>query len=120
MRLAYERLEQMGEKALLATTAAHLARVLYALERYGEAEQFCSVSESAAAAEDVVSQVIWRGARAKILARQGRVDEAEALVAKRPARLADRSADRPQRHAARSGRSPPPCRTPECRERGRS
>ena len=80
MRPAYERLEQMGEKALLATTAAHLARTLYALERYGEADQFCSASESAAAAEDVVSQVIWRGTRAKILARQGRVDEAEALV----------------------------------------
>jgi tetratricopeptide (TPR) repeat protein len=80
MRPAYERLEQMGEKSLLATTAAHLARTLYALERYGEADQFCSASESAAAAEDVVSQVIWRGTRAKILARQGRVDEAEALV----------------------------------------
>jgi tetratricopeptide (TPR) repeat protein len=80
MRPAYERLEQMGEKSLLATTAAHLARTLYALERYDEADQFCSASESAAAAEDVVSQVIWRGTRAKILARQGRVDEAEALV----------------------------------------
>ena len=38
------------------------------------------MSESTAAADDVVSQVIWRGARAKLLARQGRVDEAEKLA----------------------------------------
>ena len=46
LHLGYERLEEMGEKALLATTAAMLARATYAQERYGEAERFCSVSES--------------------------------------------------------------------------
>jgi tetratricopeptide (TPR) repeat protein len=76
----YERLEEMGEKALLATTAALLARATYAQERYREAERFCSVSESTAASEDVWTQVIWRGVSAKILARQGRIDEAEALA----------------------------------------
>ena len=80
LHLGYERLEEMGEKALLATTAALLARATYAQERYREAERFCLVSESTAASEDVWTQVIWRGVRAKILARQGRIDEAEALA----------------------------------------
>jgi heterodisulfide reductase subunit A-like polyferredoxin len=70
----------MGEKALLATTAAMLAQATYALERYPEAERFCSVSESTAAVEDLSTQVIWRGVSAKILARQGRIGEAEALA----------------------------------------
>ena len=80
LHLGYERLEEMGEKALLATTAALLARATYAQECYQEAERFCWVSERTAASEDVWTQVISRGVRAKILARQCRIDEAEALA----------------------------------------
>ncbi len=80
LQAGYERLDQMGEKTLLATTAALLARTTYAQERYAEAEAFCSVSERTAADEDVWTQVMWRGVCGKILARQGRIDEAEALA----------------------------------------
>jgi tetratricopeptide (TPR) repeat protein len=76
----YERLEGMGEKAVLATTAAMLAEALYAQERFEEAERFCSTSERMAAAEDLSTQVIWRGVRAKLLAREGSVAEGEALA----------------------------------------
>jgi DNA-binding SARP family transcriptional activator len=76
----YERLEEMGEKAVLATTAAMLAQALYTQESYEEAERFCSVSEHTGAVEDLLTQVIWRGVRAKILARRGQLDEAQALA----------------------------------------
>jgi class 3 adenylate cyclase/predicted ATPase len=80
LRAGYDRLEQMGEKSILSTTAALLARAIYAQGRYADADRFCSVSENAAAAEDLSAQVTWRGVRAKILARDGNTDEAETLA----------------------------------------
>jgi DNA-binding SARP family transcriptional activator/class 3 adenylate cyclase len=80
LRRGYERLEQMGERATLATTAAMLAQALYALERYREAERLCTVSRKAAAPDDLSTQVIWRGVRAKLLARRGKTAEAEELA----------------------------------------
>jgi class 3 adenylate cyclase/tetratricopeptide (TPR) repeat protein len=80
LRKAYERLDQMGEKALLATTAAMLAQALYAQARLEEAERFCRASRQAAAAEDLSAQVTWRGVHAKILARHGRTADAETVA----------------------------------------
>jgi class 3 adenylate cyclase/DNA-binding SARP family transcriptional activator len=80
LRAGYDRLAEMGEKAVLATTAAMLAQALYAEGHYGEAHEFCAVSEETAAAEDLSTQVIWRGVRAKLLARDGRFAEAETLA----------------------------------------
>ena len=80
LRRAYETLEEMGEKTLLATTAAMLAQAIYAQDRPEEATYFCRVSREAAADEDLSAQVVGRGANAKILARQGRGNEAEALA----------------------------------------
>jgi tetratricopeptide (TPR) repeat protein len=70
----------MGEKALLATTAAMLAQALYTQGRFEEAEGFCRASREAAAADDLSAQVQWRGVQGKILARQGKREEAEALA----------------------------------------
>jgi ATP/maltotriose-dependent transcriptional regulator MalT len=70
----------MGEKALLATTAAMLAQALYAQARLEEAERFCRASRQAAAAEDLSAQVTWRGVHAKILARHGRTADAETVA----------------------------------------
>jgi class 3 adenylate cyclase len=80
LRRAYERLGEMGEKALLATTAAMLAQAIYAQGRLDEAEQLCHVSHETAADEDLSAQVIWRGAQAKILARRRRGQKAKALA----------------------------------------
>jgi class 3 adenylate cyclase/tetratricopeptide (TPR) repeat protein len=80
LRWAYDRLDEMGEKALLATTAAMLAEALYAQGRIDEAESFCQASRAAAVAEDLTAQAEWRGVEAKILARKGRHEEAEALA----------------------------------------
>jgi tetratricopeptide (TPR) repeat protein len=80
LRRAFDRLDAMGEKALLATTAAMLAQALYAQERVEEAETYCLASRDAATADDLAAQVEWRGVQAKILAGRGQTEEAEALA----------------------------------------
>ena len=70
----------MGESQLLSTTAALLARAIYEQGRYEEAYEFTEASASAAAVEDVVTQIGWRAVRARILASQGRIDEGEKLA----------------------------------------
>jgi class 3 adenylate cyclase len=80
LRGAFERLEEMGGKDLLATTAAMLAQAIFAQDRSEEASHFCRVSREAAAPEDLWSQVDGRGAYAKIVARRGRGAEAERLA----------------------------------------
>jgi class 3 adenylate cyclase/tetratricopeptide (TPR) repeat protein len=73
-------LERMGEKGYLSTTAAQLAGVLYAQGRYEEAEEFARMSELAATPGDLGPQMMLRGVRAKVLARLGRLRDAEALA----------------------------------------
>jgi predicted ATPase/class 3 adenylate cyclase len=80
LRASYETLEQMGERGFLSTVAGFLAQALYARGDYEEAERFSRASADAAADDDVLSQVLWRTTRAKVLARRGEVAAAEALV----------------------------------------
>ena len=80
LRRGYDKLEQMGERGLLATTAAMLAQALYDQGRYEQAKAQCDVSEAAAPHEDFVTHVMWRGVRAKLLARAGRLEAAETLA----------------------------------------
>ena len=70
----------MGEKTLLPSTAANLAQAIYAQDRPEEAWDFCQVSREVASEEDLSAQVVGRGAHAKLLARQGRGDEAVRLA----------------------------------------
>ena len=55
-------------------------RRVYEQGRVEEAEALCESSERCAAAEDLVTQVMWRGVRARVLARRGARPEAEALA----------------------------------------
>jgi tetratricopeptide (TPR) repeat protein len=80
LQASYETLEQMGERGFLSTIAGFLAQAHYAREDYEEAERFSRASADAADDDDVLSQVLWRTARAKVLARRGEVAAAEALV----------------------------------------
>jgi len=77
---SYEALSEMGERSFRSTIAGLLAHALYALGDYDEAERFSRLSENAATPEDVLSQVLWRSARAKILARRGSFEAAEAAA----------------------------------------
>jgi class 3 adenylate cyclase/tetratricopeptide (TPR) repeat protein len=80
LRSGYEVLDEMGEKNFASTLAARLAQTLCAMRRYDEAARFVVISREAAAAEDVVSQVISRGAEAKVLAHAGQHREAASVV----------------------------------------
>ncbi|MGH3023979.1 MAG: ATP-binding protein [Gaiellaceae bacterium] len=80
LQAGYERLAAMGETQLLSTTAALLARAIYEQGRYDEAHAFTEASAEAAAVEDVVTQIAWRAARARILVGQGHLDEGERLA----------------------------------------
>ena len=71
LRAGYERLESMGEKALLATTAAMLAQALFEQGRVDEAWAFTEVAENAAAADDMSAQITWQAVRARLQARRG-------------------------------------------------
>jgi DNA-binding SARP family transcriptional activator len=78
---ACEVLERAGDRDRLATVAALLGRILYAQARYDEAERYTVLSEECASADDVGSQVLWRGTRAKARARAGDPEAAAELAA---------------------------------------
>lgn len=76
LRRDYTALTELGEKYFLSTVAGELARVLYAQERYDDAEAMSRKAEELADDDDIASQALWRSARAKVLARRGRNEEA--------------------------------------------
>jgi tetratricopeptide (TPR) repeat protein len=63
----------MGERGILATTAALLAKAIAAQgeRRYGEATKLIAISEEVAAGEDLSAQIICQGLSARILAHRG-------------------------------------------------
>ena len=80
LRADVETLSSMSGKDTLATTTALLAQAVYAQGRLNEAVELCQMTDRYAADEDTISQVIWRGVQAKVLARQDHCDEAEVLA----------------------------------------
>jgi ATP/maltotriose-dependent transcriptional regulator MalT len=80
LRGDYQRLEEMGERNYISTTAGLLADVLYRQGRFDEAAEFAGICEHLASPDDVASQFLWRCVRGKLKARQGSVDEAESLL----------------------------------------
>jgi tetratricopeptide (TPR) repeat protein len=80
LRSAYDSLARMGERSYLSTIAGFLARALVEQGRHAEAEEKARISADSASADDVGTQIIWRGTCARALSRQGRRDEAERLA----------------------------------------
>ena len=78
-------LTEIGERYFRSTIVAMLAGVLAAQGRAQEAEQAVETARELADEDDVLSQVLWRTAHARLLADAGRledaVSEAEAAVA---------------------------------------
>jgi tetratricopeptide (TPR) repeat protein len=81
-RSSYAALKRIGERNARATAAAYVARALYAQERLEEAERFTLISEELAPADDYAARVEWSTTRAKVLALNGRHEEAESLAAR--------------------------------------
>jgi class 3 adenylate cyclase/tetratricopeptide (TPR) repeat protein len=75
-----DRLEELGDTGYRATATARLADSLLGLGRLEEAERETELAEALAAPDDRVSQALWRQVRAKLRARSGRHDEAQALA----------------------------------------
>jgi class 3 adenylate cyclase len=80
LRTDYQRLEEMGERNYISTTAGLLADVLYRQGRYDKSAEFAGVCKQLASPDDVASQFLWRCVQGKLSARQGTIDEAESLL----------------------------------------
>jgi class 3 adenylate cyclase/tetratricopeptide (TPR) repeat protein len=92
LRRDYEALEAVDERYSRSSVAGLLGHTLWSLGRYDEADRVVTVAEDLTADDDVFSQVIWRTARAKLLARDGHAREAIEL-ARAAVELASRGAD---------------------------
>lgn len=79
-RHGYDELSRMGEKGYLSTLANVLADIVYMRGDDEEATDLTRVSEEASAPDDLSSQIGWRGMRAKVLARRGQTEDAQALA----------------------------------------
>ncbi|HZT44840.1 MAG TPA: BTAD domain-containing putative transcriptional regulator [Gaiellaceae bacterium] len=75
----YEALKRVGERSHFCTLASLLARIAYSQGDYERAGFLTREAEEAAAENDVHCQIHWRATRAKVLAREGRLDDAEQL-----------------------------------------
>ena len=80
LRRDFDALTAMGERYLLSTLAAELARATDAQGRHEEALDLTLLAEQVSAEDDITSQALWRVVRGKILARQGHAEEALALA----------------------------------------
>jgi tetratricopeptide (TPR) repeat protein len=80
LRIGFDFFQSLGERGFNSTLTAHLANAVYQQGRLDEAMEFTRVSEELAAADDIVSQALWRSVRGKVLAAQGAVEEGERLA----------------------------------------
>jgi hypothetical protein len=80
LRADVETLSSMSGEAALATTTALLAQAVHDQGRMGEALELCETTRRQAAPGDTITQVIWRGVRARVLAGQGHCDDASLLA----------------------------------------
>jgi class 3 adenylate cyclase/tetratricopeptide (TPR) repeat protein len=80
LRWGHDTLSEIGEMAWLPTVDGILAEAVHAQGRDDEADELALGIRASAGSEDVYSQVLWRGVRAKVQARRGSLDEAERLA----------------------------------------
>jgi class 3 adenylate cyclase/tetratricopeptide (TPR) repeat protein len=72
--------EEFSHWSQLSTAAGGTAQAYYALGSLDEAERWAARSEELGAVDDATTQILWRQARAKVLARRGEHAEAERLA----------------------------------------
>jgi tetratricopeptide (TPR) repeat protein len=80
LRIQCAHAERPGREPVLATAAAMLSSCLYEQGRDDEAGHWAALGEQHAPVHDPNAQVLWRSARAKLLARSGSHEQAEALA----------------------------------------
>jgi class 3 adenylate cyclase/tetratricopeptide (TPR) repeat protein len=72
--------DELGQPALLSTVEGNLANAYCELGRLQEAEELAARSAELGASDDVLTQMLWRRARAKVQAHRGQHPEAERLA----------------------------------------
>lgn len=87
-RLAAECYRRIGESSHLSTVAAVLAHIVCSPDRLRETQELVDRCQALAGDEDVVSQILWRTAAARIALAQGRLDVAEELLGAAASRAA--------------------------------
>ena len=80
MQDAYDLLERIGEGQRRATLAAVLGRVMFFHGDLAAADRYLRISEDCASPDDVASQTVWRGTRARLLAVTGDLPDAQQLA----------------------------------------
>jgi DNA-binding SARP family transcriptional activator len=88
---AYETLSRGGERSRVSTLAAFIARTRYAQGSLDEALHFTCLCEELTSPHDVASQILWRGTRARVLARVGDGGREAATLANTGVELAGRT-----------------------------
>jgi DNA-binding SARP family transcriptional activator len=76
-RRCCETFERIRDEAGLSTQAAELADALFAQARYEDAEGWVRLAQEHSVADDKSAQFGWRRVRAKLLAREGLLEEAQ-------------------------------------------
>jgi tetratricopeptide (TPR) repeat protein len=79
LRTGYDLLLEIGDVHLRPMLAAYLAAVLVETGNLGDADALASYAESHSWEDDIVTEVMWRVARAQYQARTGETAEAERL-----------------------------------------
>ncbi|MDP9331420.1 MAG: AAA family ATPase [Actinomycetota bacterium] len=92
LRAGYDTIDELGERAYLSTVSALLAHAICEQGRHEDADMFCSLAQEVGADDDITTQVLWRSARAKVLAAQGELDEA-LLLAREAVAMAEETDD---------------------------
>jgi predicted ATPase/class 3 adenylate cyclase len=89
LRADFDALEATGEKYFRSTIAGQLAQALYAQDRLDESDRLATIAEQLSAEDDIWSQALWRGVRAKLLARGGHAGDAIAMLAEADRRVVE-------------------------------
>ena len=79
-RACCETFERFDDSAALASVAAELGGSLYAQGRIEEAREWSALAERRAPAGDVIAQLSWRILKARLLAHDNRLADAEPLA----------------------------------------
>jgi tetratricopeptide (TPR) repeat protein len=80
VRAACELMRSLNETSHLSTVAALLAMILARRGALDEAEELTNESERLGSEDDLMTQVAWRAARARVLARRNSPADAQALA----------------------------------------
>jgi len=80
LRSGFEAAEEVGELGYRATAAGLLSQAVLAQGRLDEAEALTRTAEEAAAADDLTTQILWRGVRGRVLSERGEDAQAEILA----------------------------------------